>query len=106
MSSLFPVKVPDGLLISAYGGGVNSVAVLVLLKQLGLRPHAIAMSNPGSEWPATIRYRDEIMQPWCADAGFPPIVVVDRISEGQFRPRANRPSDGAKSHSKTGLCYE
>ncbi|MAL82838.1 MAG: phosphoadenosine phosphosulfate reductase [Idiomarina sp.] len=78
LPGITPSARPEGMVVCTYGGGVNSVAVLVLLKRLGIRPHAIVMSDPGSEWPRTYEYRDTIMPPWLEANGFPPITVVKR----------------------------
>jgi argininosuccinate synthase len=45
-------------ILAAYGGGVNTIAMLVWMRENGVRPWAIVMANPGSERKATIRYRD------------------------------------------------
>ena len=82
------IRIPNGRMVVTYGGGVNSAAMLVLLYQLGVRPRAIVMSNPGHEWPETLRHRDEVMQPWLRRIGFPSIVVVTREEEAQYRPRS------------------
>lgn len=81
---------PDGELVVSYGGGVNTVAVLLALHDHGVRPRAIVMADPGSERAATVAYRDNVMAPWLAAVGFPPVVVVNRRDEGAFRPRAWR----------------
>ncbi len=80
----------DAQIVVSYGGGVNSVAVLVWMSQHGYRPRAIVMADPGSEWPATTRYRDEVMPGWLESVGFPPITVITRAEEGQHRERAWR----------------
>lgn len=72
------VTIPSGIVIVTYGGGVNTVANLVLLRRLGVTPKAIVMANPGSEWKQTYEYRDGPMREWCRRVGFPPIVVVTR----------------------------
>lgn len=59
-----------------WGGGVNSTAVLVLFHQASLRPDVIVFADPGSEWPETYRYRDEVLQPWLASIGFPPVLTL------------------------------
>jgi hypothetical protein len=66
------------------------VSALVWLKQNGYRPHAIVMADPGSERRATEVYRDTVMRDWLVSVGFPPVTVIDRISEGAFNPRAWR----------------
>lgn len=67
----------------AFGGGVNSVAVLVWLARAGLKPHAILMADPGSEHAHTVRYRDEILPAWLAAQGFPAVTTTTRIREGE-----------------------
>jgi hypothetical protein len=81
---------PGQLIVASYGGGVNSVASLAWLKRNGYRPHAIVMADPGSERIATETYRDGIMSEWLAAVGFPPVTVIDRITEGQYNARAWR----------------
>lgn len=81
---------PPGLVVVSYGGGVNSVAMLILLARHGITPHAITMADPGSERADTIRFRDVVMPTWLDAHGFPPITVIDRISEGQHVARAWR----------------
>lgn len=81
---------PDGLVVVSYGGGVNSVALLVALRQAGVVPRAITMADPGSERRRTIWYRDTVLPPVLERWGFPPITVVDRVTEGQHRKRAWR----------------
>lgn len=84
-----PVYPWETVLVS-YGGGVNSVALLLCLFDQGVRPRAITMADPGSEWPATHRYREEVMQPWLANHGWPVIEVISRQQEGALRERAWR----------------
>lgn len=79
-----------GIIVAAYGGGVNSVAALVWLHAHGYTPTVILMSDPGSEWSATIRYRDEILPPWLDRVGFPRVRVLVRAEEGKLRERAWR----------------
>lgn len=78
------------LTVVSYGGGVNSVAVLVRLAQLGQVPAAIVMADPGSERRGTIEYRDHVLPDWLARHGFPQVTVIDRITEGQHVARAWR----------------
>lgn len=73
------LQIPPGLVVVTYGGGVNTIANLVLLRRLGVIPQAIVMADPGHEWKQTIEYRDGPMREWCERAGFPPIVVVTRM---------------------------
>lgn len=77
------------LLVCNYGGGENSVAVLIKLHEAGLRPAAIVQADPGHEWRRTTRFRDEKVRPWLAKIGFPDIVVVSRESEAEHNPRSH-----------------
>lgn len=77
-------------IVVSYGGGVNSVAVLVRLVQLGQVPRAIVMADPGSERQGTVAFRDGPLVPWLTAQGFPPVTVVDRVTEGQHVARAWR----------------
>ena len=79
------MTIPAGLKIVTYGGGVNTIAGLVLLRRLGVVPQAIVMSDPGHEWKATTRYLDEVARPWLQSVGFPDVVVVSRQEEGRQR---------------------
>lgn len=83
-------QAPIGVKVVSYGGGVNSVAVLVHLQRIGETPAAIVMADPGSERRATIAYRDEVLPAWLDRVGFPRVTVIDRVSEGRGRPRTWR----------------
>jgi len=82
--------IPEGLKVVSYGGGVNSVAVLLRLHELGVTPTAIVMADPGSEHAATHSYRDAVLPTWLDSVGFPRIEVINRIDEGQHNARAWR----------------
>lgn len=81
---------PAGELVVSYGGGVNTIALLILLARAGRIPRAIVMSDPGSERRTTMHYRDMVMPAWLERQGFPHVTVIDRKSEGHYRPRAWR----------------
>lgn len=71
-----PPKTPlRGFTVVSYGGGTNSTALLVGLRERGLCPDAITFADTGGEKPNTY-YHLEVMQNWCARVGFPPIEVV------------------------------
>lgn len=92
------IKIPEGIKIVSYGGGVNSVALLIVLRRLGIVPEAITMADPGSEWQETYDYRDEVVRPWLAKIGFPDIVVVTRMDELKYR------KGGINFETLRGLC--
>lgn len=74
-----------------YGGGVNSVAMVLLLAEQGHRPALIVMSDPGAEWPETHAYREEVMNPWLVRAGLPTVTLVKRSVEVAFRSGGSMP---------------
>lgn len=80
--------------VMGYGGGLNTAAGIVLLARLwredrlARKPRVIFMSDPGSEKPETIRYRDEVMNPYLRANGWPEVTVSSRAHEAQFRPQA------------------
>lgn len=68
--------------VVAFGGGVNSTALLVGLHERGERPDAICFADTGGERPETHAHVER-MQAWCNAAGFPEIVVVRATFQGQ-----------------------
>lgn len=84
----------NGPTIAAYGGGVNSVAMILTLYDEGTVPVEIVMADPGDEKRGTLAYRDNVMNPWLVAHGFPSVVVVSRASEAQYRPRASKTPQG------------
>lgn len=83
----------------SYGGGVNTIATMIVLRDNGVTPKAITMSDPGSEWKLTYAYRDLVMRPWLAKIGFPDITVVTRKDELQYR------KGGVNFETLLGLCH-
>lgn len=74
-------RIPIGPVVVSYGGGVNTIALLVLLRRIGVTPRAIVMADPGSEWPETHEYRRNVMGPWLFRIGFPEVTIVRRSEE-------------------------
>jgi len=64
-------------LMVAYGGGVDSTAVLVGLHQRGIRPDAILFADVGGENPATYAYLS-MVNDWLQKVGFPSLTIVRR----------------------------
>ncbi len=75
-------------LVANYGGGVNSVAQLLFLYRLGVKPVAIIMSDPGHEKTQTHVYRETIVNPWLRSIEWPEVVLVSRETEAVYRPRS------------------
>jgi hypothetical protein len=68
----WPLKVSCGV-------GVNSVAMLIGMRQINLVPDAILFADTGSEMPGTYAYVPTL-QAWLASVGFPPMVTVRRVA--------------------------
>ena len=62
-------------LVVAYGGGVNSTAMLVEFHRRGIKPDLILFADTGGERPETYETVRKVSQ-WCVDGGFDPIVTV------------------------------
>lgn len=69
----------DVPLIVGFGGGVNSMAALVLLRRAGIRPDLVSFADTGGEKPETYAYLSVVSE-WLARAGFPELVVVKNES--------------------------
>ena len=65
----------SGPLIVSYGGGTNSAAMLVGMREHGERPDVILFADTGGEKPRTYGHLI-IMQRWCEQVGFPSITIV------------------------------
>jgi hypothetical protein len=68
----WPLKVSCGV-------GVNSIAMLVGLHLIDVRPDAILFADTGSEMPGTYAYVP-ILQDWLARVGFPALTTVKRVA--------------------------
>lgn len=78
---------PPGKLVPQMGGGVDSIAELLLLKKRGEEPPpAIVMADPGSEKRATMAYMHEWTNPMLRRWGWPEVTVISRKEEGRLRP--------------------
>ncbi len=62
-------------LIVAYGMGTDSTALLVGLKQRGIRPDLILFANTGGEKKRTYAY-EPIIRQWLQQVGFPDLITV------------------------------
>lgn len=62
-------------LMVAYGGGINSTAMLVGMAERGIRPDAILFADTGGERPETYAYVRRVSS-YCVSMGMPGIVVV------------------------------
>jgi hypothetical protein len=73
------------VVVSAYGGGVNSTAKLIgIVERNDPRPDLILFADTGSEHPETEEYVRSFSE-WCVAHGLPPILVVKWIrKDGSF----------------------
>lgn len=65
-------------LIASYGGGVNSLAMLIRYTQLRITPDAIVFSDTRGEKPETDAYIDQVLPPWLSAMGLPVLVTTCR----------------------------
>jgi hypothetical protein len=70
----------------AYGGGVNSTALLVGMVERGAVPDAILFADTGGEKPETYAYVASFSR-WLHDHGFPSIVTVR--NDGMYKTLEN-----------------
>ena len=63
-------------LLVAYGGGINSTAMLVGMSERGIRPDAILFADTGGERPEVYAYVATVSD-WCVAHGMPAIVTVN-----------------------------
>lgn len=66
--------------VLCYGAGTNTSAMLVGLKNKGIKPDLIIFSDTGAERPHTYAHI-EFMQKWLASVGFPEITVVKKVDK-------------------------
>lgn len=88
-------------LVVSYGMGVDSTAMLVGLKRLGIRPDLILFADTGAEKRATYRYLPTI-QAWLKKVGFPQVQVVryQTTSRSRVDPRT-----GSSYQDLAGQCW-
>ncbi len=66
-------------LLVGFGGGVNSMAVLVALRQRDIRPDLITFADTAGEKPETYAYF-ALVEAWLARNDFPAITIVKKAS--------------------------
>lgn len=75
-------------LVVGFGGGVDSVAALIWLRNQGIVPDLISFADTGAWWshgepgekPETYAHIDNVVRPWLAANGFPELTVVHKES--------------------------
>lgn len=64
-----------GMIQAAYGGGTNSVAMLLGMYERGIKPDLTLFADTGGEKPYTYHHI-ELMNEWCEKNGFPLIQTI------------------------------
>lgn len=67
------------MILVAFGGGVNSTAMLVGLREHDIRPDWVLFSDTKGEKPETYAHVSEVSS-WCEAVGFPPVTTVTKRS--------------------------
>jgi len=67
---------PHSPLVVSFGGGVNSSAMILLLRHHGIRPQAVLFADTGGEKPSTYQFIRESMSPYLRAINWPPITAV------------------------------
>lgn len=71
----------DGVpLLVGYGGGVNSLAVVIGLRDRKIVPDLITFADTGDEKPETYAYLGDVLPAWLAKNGFPALTRVRKNS--------------------------
>lgn len=69
-------------LVVAFGGGVNSTAMLVEMHKREIKPDMILFADTGGERPETYA-AVEAVSAWCVAHGMPPIGTVKKTYQGE-----------------------
>jgi hypothetical protein len=69
-------------LVVAFGGGVNSTAMLVAMRRRGITPDLILFADTGGERPETYDAVKTVSR-WCVDRGMPEIFTVAKTFQGK-----------------------
>lgn len=72
-------SIPDTVV--SFGGGVDSTAMLIGMKNRNIKPDAILFAEVGNEWPETYNFIDKIFEPWLKSVGFPELTRVRYIPQ-------------------------
>lgn len=72
------IKLAGGVVV-AYGGGVDSTAMILELVRLGIRIDAILFADTGDELPRTYKFL-ELFSRWLVAHGYPAITIVRNVA--------------------------
>lgn len=85
--------------VVSFGMGTDSMAMLIVLRNLGIRPDLVLFADTGGEKPGTYAYL-EVVNRWCAANGFPQITVVHLRSK-----HASLEDNALKNFTLPSLAY-
>ncbi len=91
------------LSVVSFGGGVNSTALLVGLRERGERPDRILFADTGGERIETYEHVAEVSA-WCVTVGFPEIERVDNAAREGF-PHESLEDECLNNHTLPSLAY-
>ena len=74
------IKNRDVPLVFGYGGGVNSMAGLITLRDHDIVPDLVSFADTGDEKPETYDYMLDVAEQWLKENGFPSITTVKKQS--------------------------
>jgi len=67
------------MIVASYGGGTNSKAMLITMKNKGINPDLIIFADTGGERPHTYKEIETIDQ-WLEKVGFPKLTIVRTVN--------------------------
>lgn len=71
--------------VVSYGGGVNSLAMLIGMHERLMAPDAIVFSDTRGEKPETYDHIERHLRPWLTSIGFPELTVVCRADSDRTK---------------------
>lgn len=89
--------------VLAYGGGTNSTAMLIGLRNRGVYIDLIMFADTGGERPETYDYVFNVMNPWLIKNGYPKITPV--YYNDKNGNRMTLEDECLKSHTLPSLAY-
>ncbi len=89
-------------LVVSFGGGVDSTAMLIEMKNRGIRPDVILFADTGAERPGTYIHI-EVMKAWTRRVGFPEINTVKYTPP--IAPYKNLEGESLKNQALPALAF-
>tara|TARA_R100001244_G_scaffold12078_1_gene14142 strand:+ start:1051 stop:1815 length:765 start_codon:yes stop_codon:yes gene_type:complete len=70
----------ENMIVVCFGAGTNSTAMLIGMKQRGIKPDLILFADTAAEKPHTYKHIDD-MQKWLKNNDFPEITIVKKVNK-------------------------